>query len=105
MSIRFLYKKVPESQRICSYYRCQRPILRNIFMDSRGRIYHYGCLNSARDEQHRCLNCGMGFDGTEAAVGSASVFFNAEYSYQFRVLCPNCGRMVRSDKGRKNVGR
>ena len=102
MSLRRLYKSIPRSKRLC--HRCDRPILRNISRDEKGHLYHYGCLNSDRDEQHRCLNCGMVFDGTEAAVDSASVFFNAEYSYQIRVLCPNCGCMVGSDKGRKGVG-
>ena len=104
MSVRVLYRQIPAKKRICSFYRCQHPIERNIARDEKGRIYHYGCLITALEEQHRCLNCGMVFDGTEAAVDSASVFFNAEYSYQIRVLCPNCGCMVGSDKGRKGVG-
>lgn len=84
MSVRYLYRQLPVSQRICSYYRCQKPILRNIAKDKNGALYHYGCLNSALDEKHRCLNCFMIFDATEATftdLGTDSLV----------MACPSCG--------------
>lgn len=83
MSLRFLYRKIPVNKRICNYYRCQKPILRNIAEDKDGRIYHWGCLQSARDERFRCLNCYAIFDATEVAL-----------DFQFgklTLLCPHCG--------------
>jgi len=84
MSLRRLYKSIPKTKRICNYYRCQRPILRNIDRDSEGRIYHHGCLMAAQDEQWRCLNCYNVFDATEAA-------FSQDFSDKIQVMCPNCG--------------
>jgi len=83
MSVRYLYKVIPRSKRLCGYYRCKRPILRTIAKDEEGRIFHYGCLLSAREERYRCLNCHMAFDGREVAL-----------DYQFgelTVICPGCG--------------
>jgi hypothetical protein len=48
MSIRLLYLRIPARQRLCSYYRCKEPVLRNIDRDKQGRIYHHGCLLSAQ---------------------------------------------------------
>lgn len=91
MSVRYLYKTIPQSQRVCSIFRCQKPILRNIIKDERGRIYHYGCLQTARDERYRRLNCFTSFDATEASCEAAQRFFNNEFSERLRALCPNCG--------------
>lgn len=41
MSLRALYRKIPESRRLCVY--CDEPILRNIDRDKDGRLYHHGC--------------------------------------------------------------
>lgn len=84
MSLRILYRKIPVNKRICSYYRCQKPILRNIAEDQEGRIYHYGCLQSARDQRFRCLNCYAIFDGTEVVVSE-------EFSDKLTPICPYCG--------------
>lgn len=66
MSVRYLYRTVPTSKRLCSYYRCQQPILRNLALDKEtGLIYHYGCLQTAKDEHFRCLDCGATLDGRE----------------------------------------
>lgn len=83
MSLRRLYKSVPKLKRTCSYYRCQKPILRNIDQDKEGRIYHHGCLMAAQDERFRCLNCYAIFDATEVAL-----------DFQFgklTLLCSHCG--------------
>lgn len=83
MSLRRLYKSIPKTERICSYYRCQRPILRNIDQDKEGSIYHHGCLMTAQDERFRCLNCGAIFDATEVALDSQLG--------ELTLLCPYCG--------------
>jgi hypothetical protein len=67
MSIRVLYRKIPVSIRICSYYQCHKSILRNIDRDKNGHLYHHGCLLSAREERWRCLECYAQFDATEAS--------------------------------------
>jgi len=92
MSIRYLYKTIPRDKRICCYYLCEKPILRNIARDTDGRIYHYGCLNTAKDEQHRYLDCGGGFNGTEVALDNP---FGETV-----VICPFCG----SHKTRRVTG-
>jgi hypothetical protein len=91
MSLRFLYRKVPVSQRRCNYYRCQRPILRNIARDKAGHIYHYGCLQSALDEKFRCVNCLNVFDATEAAFDTKQIFKQGMFSERLQIMCPNCG--------------
>ena len=91
MSIRYLYRAIPQSKRLCNYYRCQQPILRNIARDKNGAIYHYGCLQSARDEQWRCRECFMTFDATEAAFEQHQILKNDEFCERLNVICPNCG--------------
>ena len=91
MSLRIIYRKVPSDMRICNYYRCRQPILRNIDRDKEGRLYHHGCLMSAQDESWRCRACFLVFDGTEATVEEAQVVRGEEYCEHLRVMCPNCG--------------
>jgi len=84
MSLRRLYKSIPKLKSICSYYRCQKPILRNIDQDREGHIYHHGCLMAAEDERFRCLNCYAVFDGTE-------VVLSEDFRDKLTLICPYCG--------------
>lgn len=91
MSIRVLYRKIPVSNRICSYYQCHKPILRNIDRDKNGHLYHHGCLLSAREERWRCLECYAQFDATEASFEEITDSRQGEFRERIRVLCPHCG--------------
>jgi len=94
MSIRYLYKAISRSKRICNYYRCSRPgriILRNIARDKNGAIYHYGCLQSAKDERWRCLECWMTFDATECSFTETHDMRNDEFRERYSPICPGCG--------------
>jgi hypothetical protein len=91
MSLRRLYGSIPLNKRLCNYYRCQKPILRNIDRDKNGHIYHHGCLMAAQDERYRCLECYLQFDATEASFDSEQSSFNDEYRERLKVMCPSCG--------------
>lgn len=91
MSLRFLYRKIQVSKRICSFHRCGQPILRNIARDQNGHLYHYGCLQSARDEQYRCLECYQTFDATEAGQYEKQTVRDGEVVELIGVSCPSCG--------------
>ena len=91
MSVRYLYRTIPRSKRICNYYRCQRPILRSIKLDKNGAIYHYGCWQTAKEERWRCRECWMTFDATEASFEEAQDLRNDEFRERYRVTCPGCG--------------
>lgn len=91
MSVRYLYQMIPRSKRLCNYYRCQKPILRNIARDKNGHIFHYGCLSDAQDERYRCLECGSLFDATEAALYEKQKVSGDEVKQILGVSCPNCG--------------
>lgn len=91
MSVRYLYKSIPHSKRLCNYYLCQKPILRNIDRDKDGHIYHHGCLMSAQDEHFRCLNCYMSFDGTEGSFETVQVQRQDEFREKLIMICPSCG--------------
>jgi len=91
MSVRYLYQSIPHSKRLCSYYRCQKPILRNIARDKSNRIYHYGCLQTAKDEQWRCPECYATFDATEASFYEAENLRNDRCTEVLRPMCPHCG--------------
>lgn len=91
MSIRRLYQTVPVKQRLCTYYRCQRPVLRNIDRTKDGRIWHHGCLMEAQDERYRCLECYYQFDATEASFDVQHKCFNDEFSERLKPMCPSCG--------------
>jgi hypothetical protein len=77
MSLRRLYKSIPTNQRLCTYFRCQHPVLRNIDRDKEGRIWHHGCLMAAQDERYRCLECYL--------------CFNEDFQKRIQVVCPGCG--------------
>lgn len=91
MSFRFLYRTIPASKRICSYYRCMKPILRNLARDQNGRLYHYGCLQTAKDEKWYCSECFFTFDATEASFVEAENLRNDCNTEILRPQCPNCG--------------
>jgi len=91
MSLRRLYGSIPTNKRACSYYQCQKPILRNIDRDKDGRIYHHGCLMSAQDEQYQCLECFTVFNATEAAFTSCQKIQGDSIGEGLRPICPNCG--------------
>jgi hypothetical protein len=91
MSLRFLYRQMPVTKRVCSYYRCQEPILRNIAKDKKGRLYHYGCLMSALDEKFQCLECLNRFDGTDVVFEVAEKWVDNQVSQILLVRCPHCG--------------
>lgn len=94
MSLRILYRKVPASQRICSYYQCLKPILRNIDRDNQGHLYHHGCLLSAREERYRCLECYLQFDATEVAFEAETKIQREGFMREtMRTHCPSCGCM------------
>lgn len=87
MSVRYLYRVLPASKRVCSYHRCQRPILRNIAKDKNGALYHYGCLQSALDEKHHCVECDSILDGTQVS--------SCEIDGLPALSCGNCGSTLR----------
>ena len=91
MSLRILYRRIQSNKRLCSYYRCQKPILRNIDRGKDGHLYHHGCLMSALDEQYRCLECFSIFDATEAAFEFGEKWVDNEAKQIMRIRCPNCG--------------
>jgi DNA-directed RNA polymerase subunit RPC12/RpoP len=91
MSVRYLYKSIPHSKRVCSYYRCQKPILRNIDRDKDGHLYHHGCLMSAQDERYRCLECLNVFDATEVAFDIKQVVKGDSIVERMQIMCPHCG--------------
>lgn len=96
MSLRFLYRKLPASKRLCSYWRCQGSILRNITESDDGRLWHYGCLQTAKDEQHRCRECNSLLDGTQVSL--------ADYADgQPTLSCGNCGSTIRMPTNFKRV--
>jgi hypothetical protein len=98
LSFRFLYQRVPVKERICSYYLCQKPILRNIAQTPDGRLWHYGCLNTAKDEQHKCLECFGTFDGTEAILSEHEQDRGDTFSMEMKLSCPYCGAEVSKHK-------
>lgn len=54
MSLRYLYRKYAPEERICPG--CRKPIIRNIAVHE-GELWHYGCLQEAKQWKYRCLNC------------------------------------------------
>jgi predicted nucleic acid-binding Zn ribbon protein len=77
LSIRYLYRVLPASKRVCSYWRCGTIILRNLARTEDGRLWHYGCLQSAKDDHFHCLDCGANMDSTEITLtdlGEGPVF-------------------------------
>jgi DNA-directed RNA polymerase subunit RPC12/RpoP len=95
-----LYRKIRADKRICNYYRCQQPILRNIDIDKQGRIYHHGCLMDAKDEKFRCNECFSTFDATEASFDQVQKWQGDDLKDAFEVVCPHCGFHL---KGRNQI--
>jgi DNA-directed RNA polymerase subunit RPC12/RpoP len=91
MSLRRLYGSIQTDKRRCSYYRCQKPILRNIDRDKDGHIYHHGCLMSAQDERYRCLECFAIFDATEASFDIKPIIKDDDATERLQIICPHCG--------------
>jgi hypothetical protein len=101
VSFRFLYRRLPVNERRCSYYDCQKPIFRNITRDKHGRIYHYGCLQTALDERWRCLECLMVFDATECAFEEEQLMYGDDVKQKFVPVCPGCSsRNLKKISGR-----
>lgn len=92
MSVRYFYQCIPANERICS--RCQHPILRNIAKTPDGRLWHYGCLNTAKDEHHQCPECYASFDGTEALVSEYETGQGDTFTMSVKFACPYCGAEV-----------
>jgi DNA-directed RNA polymerase subunit RPC12/RpoP len=93
MSLRIIYRRTQPSKRLCNYYRCQKPILRNIDRDKDGRLYNHGCLMSAQDEQYRCLECFSIFDATKAGFTPRQIIQGDSIGDGLQIVCPNCGCM------------
>jgi hypothetical protein len=89
LSDRFLYRKIPAVKRRCTG--CQEPILRNIFRGKDGRLWHYGCWNTARDQHYECLDCNAKFDATEACFVESQSCRGDEVQPTQRPVCPFCG--------------
>lgn len=88
MSVRYLYRVLPASKRVCSYWRCAQRILRNMTKTEDGRLWHYGCLQTAKDERYRCVECGSFLDGTQVSL--------ADYADGKPTLsCGNCGSTLK----------
>jgi hypothetical protein len=89
LSFRFLYKRVPVQDRRCAY--CERVIQRNIVKDKNGLLYHWGCLQDAREEKHQCLECFATFDATEATWETSQSSYNDDFRENRKPVCPHCG--------------
>ena len=102
MSLRRLYRSIPVQARICVW--CQEPILRNIDQDKDGRLYHHGCLLTAKETFYECLECFANFDGTEATFIEGQSSFNDEYRQTRQSICPHCGSSNLKGQGRIQAG-
>jgi hypothetical protein len=92
LSFRFLYRKLRAQQRTCSF--CNEPILRNIIRAKNGELYHYGCYQTAKDEQYQCLECYSRFDRTEAALQTKQLVKGENEMFEAsEPVCPNCGSL------------
>ena len=92
MSLRRFYSTLPVQSRQCSW--CQDPILRNIDQDKDGRLYHHGCLLTARETQYECLECYAHFNGTEANFEEGTAVDGNDWKRSRKTLCPHCGAPV-----------
>jgi len=90
MSDRIVYRNVPLQQRICSYHLCHKPIIRNIARTKEGRLWHWGCLQSARDKQYKCLDCYGTFDATQAILEEKQKLCGDDIKELFGLICPIC---------------
>jgi hypothetical protein len=94
MPVRVLYRKIPPSKRICIYYRCQKPVLRNYnreYLLKTNNFIHNGCKNAAEDEKLKCLNCLCHFNALEASFDTQQICRGDEVSEKLVILCPYCG--------------
>lgn len=91
MSLRRLYRAVPVAERLCSYYRCGRPIRRNLDRSKDDRLWHHGCLEAALDESWRCRNCYTTFNALEAVFAEAQIIKGDEMHTVLHPECPHCG--------------
>ena|SRR3972149_7371702 len=94
MSVRYLYNTLPSSKRVCSYYLCRKPILRNNAKTGDGRLWHWGCLNDARDEHFKCTDCFARFDATEASFEECERGLGDEFRQGLSPVCPFCGAPI-----------
>jgi DNA-directed RNA polymerase subunit RPC12/RpoP len=59
-------------------------------------MWHYGCLQSAKDTHYQCLECVATFDGTEVNFEEGSSGFGDDFRQQWKPQCPGCGANLRS---------
>ena len=96
MSDRFLYRKVPLDKRVCNWIHCQSPIQRNIIRTKDGRMWHYGCLQSAKDAHYQCIDCVATFDGTEVNFVEGNSSVGDDFRQQYKATCPSCGAELKN---------
>jgi len=94
LNLRRLYESIPTQARICTW--CNEPILRNIDQDKDGRLYHHGCLLTARETWYDCQECYARFDGTEANFEQDISCFGDDWCLHRKPFCPHCGRQVQT---------
>jgi len=100
MSLRRLYSSLPVQARQCTW--CHEPILRNIDQDKDGRLYHHGCLLTARETHYECLECFSSFNGTESSFEEECRPEGEDFKFHRKSLCPHCGSS--NVKGLSQVG-
>jgi len=103
MSDRFLYRKVPLDKRVCNWIHCQNPIQRNIIRTKDGRMWHYGCLQSAKDTHYQCIECVATFDGTEVNFVEGGSGYGDDFRQQWKPQCPSCGADLKSLAGQGGI--
>jgi DNA-directed RNA polymerase subunit RPC12/RpoP len=89
MSLRRLYNSIPIQARHCTW--CHNQIERNIATTPDGRLWHYGCLNDAKDTHYECVECFSRFDGTEACLEEIQSMRGDDFTTGRKASCPNCG--------------
>lgn len=94
MSDRALYRTIPLAQRTCCY--CQEPIQKNLLRSKDGRLWHYGCWNTARDSHYECQECYAKFDGTEANWDLSDSSHGDEFGHKRKAICPHCGAPIQN---------
>lgn len=100
MSLRKLYESIPVETRRCAW--CHASILRNIDQDKDGRLYHHGCLLTARETRYECTECFSNFSGTEANFEDESRTEGDDFKLHRKATCPHCGSS--QVKGLNQVG-
>jgi ribosomal protein L32 len=64
VSRRKIYRETSPETRLC--VACGEPILRNLYIDKDGNLYHYGCYASERKKRFKCTECLGECNGLEA---------------------------------------